>query len=805
MMLRQSPLIILVVLSSISPNVVLADRNIALHRSYTLNPRPNYKACTEEGDLTQLTDGKTFGCWWAKKTTVGWASASTGIEIVIDLGHLSPVDYVRVYTVGGGFADMEFPEFIAVLVSMDGKKYGFAGLVGSEELAHVRSIGHNRVPHTFVIDNLNTNARFVKVVARPHNTNARFFVDEIEVIGKEQRLDGKMFSRKSLLEFDDLEKLLVAIEDYLQLRENIEVTIKVLRNARARFSVDLLKKLSSNLNELAERLSLPTKEIYSRNELFALHKKLRDIRAQIYGEVYKKPFVCFVADPMQMLLAKDMQLVDVSKEQRIDIQLWKDEYESAALNVINCSQESLDMLVSFSPLVSRDGTIVDSRETVTVRRAIFVKALGAGSVADALVLQPEQPFQLQPSEISQIWLTVFNPALTTGDYKGTMAVAVSCGPKKLPIETIELRIRVEDITFPRDVALNTFTWDQYPWFQSVTKDILPVVSDDLEAHYTNVSVLHPWMLPFLKKKARHKDFSRFDRHLQVKNFARMYLLNLAWVPGQKDWGRFGQWMSPSWKQEFSSWLKMMVAHLLEIGIDYDKFAIYPFDESLCDEFYQVAKLIKEIDPKIRIFANNFGKGPKDFMRFKDLIDIWCPHWVHCKAHPEWLAIIKSFGKEVWTYGGEAKAPAKTRPSYGYYRLMAWDAFERGQKGVGFWVYINHDKHQRHAWDDTLAPRGYYGVVYAGAKSPVETYGEEIIPSRRWEAWREGIEDYEYLVQLRKAIDKVRAINPNAAAEAEATLNSQVKRVVSNRANSEIVYSARRIITKTLLQLRQLGH
>lgn len=777
---------------------VCGETNLALHKSYLLAPKPNYKGCTDDSDSIQLTDGKTFGCWWVKKTTVGWDRAARGIEIVIDLERLVPVDQVKVYSVGGGFAGMEFPEFIAVLVSKDGKKYEFAGLIGSEDLANIRSVGHNRVPHTFVIDSLNTQARYVKIVVRSHAPPPRFFVDEIEVIHKERRSGEKIIRRENLLKFDNLEQLLGAIEDYLQLRDNIRETLRVLQDNRNKFATDFFRKVSSELETLSEQFNLPTNEIHSQDKLFELRGKLGAIRAQIYRDIYKKPIVCFVADPMEILLEKNMHLVEVSKQQQFDIQLWQNEYESAAVNIINCSQEALDIVVSLSPLVSEDGTYIQSSKTFTVRRAVFVKGIGIGSIADALVLQPEKPFELPPGSVTQIWLTAFNPALAAGDYKGVLAVAASSKLKKLPIETIKLNLRVEDITFPEEITLNTCVWDMYAWFNPVTKHIMPTVSEDLRVHYINIAVLE-YLIPFLKKKHADHYFRCFEKQLPFTDFARMYLLYFGWLPDQKDKGRFGEWMSPSWKREFSSWLRGLVVILRQRGIGYERFAVYPFDESLCDEFYQVASLIRQVDPKIKIFANNLGKGPKDFMRFKDLIDIWCPHRVHCKKHPEWLAAVKSFGKEVWTYGGYTKGLGKAKPAYGYYRLMAWDAFERGQTGAGFWIYIDR-KANKYGWDDI--PRASYSVIYGATNSPVKTHGEKIIPSRRWEAWREGVEDYEYLVQLQKAIDRTRLSDPEAADNAQKVLDLQVGRVVNNRADSGIVYSARRIISETLLRLRQ---
>jgi hypothetical protein len=45
--------------------------------------------------------------------------------------------------------------------------------------------------------------------------------------------------------------------------------------------------------------------------------------------------------------------------------------------------------------------------------------------------------------------------------------------------------------------------------------------------------------------------------------------------------------------------------------------------------------------------------------------------------------------------------------------------------------------------DTYSPRVSYALVYRGNKGPID--------SKRWEAWRQGIADYEYLRMLSDAV------------------------------------------------------
>jgi len=54
----------------------------------------------------------------------------------------------------------------------------------------------------------------------------------------------------------------------------------------------------------------------------------------------------------------------------------------------------------------------------------------------------------------------------------------------------------------------------------------------------------------------------------------------------------------------------------------------------------------------------------------------------------------------------------------------------------------------------------------------------------------------------RAIEEVRKRDEKAADQAESVLVSQVKRVVTNREDADLVYEARKIISKTLLELKE---
>jgi len=772
--------------------LVSAGQNLALHKNYTLSPKPNYHLCIDKSDVIQLTDGRTSGSKWTNKSTVGWQKAEPAVEIVIDLGKKSAIYEVRIHTIGGGFADVEFPEFAAVLLSDDNRKFRLAGLVSSKDLENVRARGYRGVSSTMNIGNINAPGRYVKFIIRPKWRYV--FLDEVEVFGDSLSAARNIKLRNDLEVFTSSEELLKRIYGYLQLRENAAAALKSTKENRSKLSGQFSEKMLSELERQAQKADTPTK-------LLAIKEQVGKTRAEIYKAVYGKPFVCLPANPMEMVFEKKMPLHESTKD--ISVQMWQNEYESAAFNIVNCSDEMMTMAVSISPLLGPAGKQVDSKKTFTVRRAIYVKGSTVGSIADALVLQAERPFNLQPGGLTQIWLTIFNPRLTAGIYKGRVGVwAKTTNGKNLPIETIPVTIEVQKHKFPENFALNTCNWAYYKVASAAE------MAEDLHNHRINVYTVPPQDLPFLRFSSdrpnviRKQNFTKLDNALRYHNYARTYLLCLDFNSSKKDHGRFGniEWMTPEWKAVFSQWLKNLINHLKDTGVGYDKFVLYPFDESLCDDFYKLAKLIKATDPKVRIYANSFGKGPKEFMRFRELIDIWCLQDSHCMRHPQWLAQIKGFGKQVWTY--ECLRPMKAKDPYSYYRLMPWRAFKRGQTGAGFWIYYYGLNFETGAvpWDDTLRPRGFSGVVYGRGGSPVPGLLENIVPSRRWEAWREGVEDYQYLYEVQKAIDLIGTKNPARAKQTQKSLKATVDYVLRNSRDCDAVYQARRELTKILLEV-----
>ena len=144
-------------------------------------------------------------------------------------------------------------------------------------------------------------------------------------------------------------------------------------------------------------------------------------------------------------------------------------------------------------------------------------------------------------------------------------------------------------------------------------------------------------------------------------------------------------------------------------------------------------------------------------------------------------------------------PSKANP-YKYYRYAIWQTWNEGMTGFGYWIYC-----YREAWDYNRsgAPReGGYAVVYnttRGDTPPEVSKQELVIPGKRWEATREGAEDYAYLYLLEQAITKA---SPEAAAKAKKLLDSCVEKVMKNENNPLLAEKAKKQIMEELVEISE---
>ena len=150
--------------------------------------------------------------------------------------------------------------------------------------------------------------------------------------------------------------------------------------------------------------------------------------------------------------------------------------------------------------------------------------------------------------------------------------------------------------------------------------------------------------------------------------------------------------------------------------------------------------------------------------------------------PDWqeaFSVFSSGGREFWFYHAAAAGYGigRERDPLDVYRLLHWLAFRHGATGVYFWNMLHN---ATSGWQDGKPGERYYPMVYPIDKDnppprDVKT-SEVVVPSRRWEYTRMGIEDY---MLLRMARDSIAALEPAAQAGYTLRLDAIVKSVLMN--------------------------
>jgi hypothetical protein len=226
--------------------------------------------------------------------------------------------------------------------------------------------------------------------------------------------------------------------------------------------------------------------------------------------------------------------------------------------------------------------------------------------------------------------------------------------------------------------------------------------------------------------------------------------------------------SPEYAEGFKSSLKELADHLAAKGFSRNRWAFYPIDEPWNTGFTAIpslrrfCKLVKKSDPTAQVYADPAGLVRAEYLdEFKDLIDVWQPEMNLLKRDPVLLEWFKKNARHFWAY--EAPGPSKDLLPLGHYRTFSWYALKFGLEGAGYWVYRGDDNWW--GWTDTD-----YSSIYPS--------GDLVVPSRRWNADRDGVEDYRAVHVLRDEIAKARAAGRSTEADkAEALINEAIEKIV----------------------------
>ncbi|HPD13498.1 MAG TPA: DUF4091 domain-containing protein [Planctomycetota bacterium] len=402
-------------------------------------------------------------------------------------------------------------------------------------------------------------------------------------------------------------------------------------------------------------------------------------------------------------------------------------------------------------------------------------------------LLEDSSISAKAGQTGAVWLTVAVPDdAAPGTYEGHVAIAADGVEQKVP-----LSVRVYAARVPRQMSLKVVNWYypvvlthmyQAPWWSEKHWKLIEADAASMAAHRQSVGhvTLHETVRAVQDEKgAVAFDFANFDRMVETFRQA-----GLPWVMGSALAGRH-EWMSkdfyaiplpltkpdgtkgqfpapedPASKEEarkrvfvmtdafekyLAAFLPAFQKHLEEKGW-VESYIQLQADEpvgSNAAAYVRLGQLVKKYAPKLRraeaIRATNIVGA----------LDIWAPLLDQLDRQMKFFQERQAAGDEVWFYTCERPRGKYMNRLIDYplikTRLLHWANFATGTTGYLHWGF-------NPSWGNPFQnpgdPPGDATLVYPGVAklrgAPSSEDKLHSLDSLRYEAMRDGIEDYELL-------------------------------------------------------------
>lgn len=506
----------------------------------------------------------------------------------------------------------------------------------------------------------------------------------------------------------------------------------------------------------------------------------------------KNPYAAFPLDP-----AAPAKM----KLEKISITAAINEHASAEVLVTNPADAGpVEISVSAGGLRSPAGV----GPGVTMRELVFDRP--DGESPDPL---PEtRGFTLAPGETRILWITVNTTGSAAGEYSGELVLQ----PAGEEARKIPMGIRVLPISLPLGNPLRFTTWELfYGWRDKLVEDRAnwKYFHQDLIDH--GVNTFHV-VTEFPPRKADAEgnlitgpdDFKKFRDRFQTLDKSSHYLIygNIEMpfqIAGRK--GEELKYPSPEHAKAYKAYVGAIIRFLRNLGLTYEQFSLYPYDEIRENKVEIALKdyaLLKEVEPQARIFVTLGNesidaffeprKGSRPIKEIAPYVDIWCPgiSYYPYFANPQSKVAVqtakvvdfcKKTGREVTSYNVTTRAPYDLCP-YQRYRLKPWGAYTLGLTGYGFFG-VNQWKEET------------FTAIYPGSRP---------VPSIRWEAVREGMNDVKYMMVLREKMALARKAGKDVS-KAEELLAGALKEVNEKSLDASLAPTYREKVANMILEMQ----
>ena len=398
-------------------------------------------------------------------------------------------------------------------------------------------------------------------------------------------------------------------------------------------------------------------------------------------------------------------------------------------------------------------------------------------------LFPGDVLELEAGKTECFWLDVAVPATAQpGEFRTHISITADDPAVK---ETLSLLLKVHSVKVPFECSLPLTNWfsprpkelgfgdasaGSEAWFASVN-----LLFDSMWAHRQNM-FWTPLGPPWIKPQATESgelgfDFALFDAWVEAFSRPRggerkTYIEGqpIAWRQGYDGHVKARIWQmvngqpeetileanDPVAREGYRIFLAALKTHLQDKGW-IDRFRIHITDEPhghQLEPYRIIASYVREFAPEFRIMEALDIRD--DFAFFERNCDVWVPQLGRFDKSLDRMLERLSAGKEVWFYTCLFPNGAYPNRFVDYplikTRVLHWINFKWGFTGYLHWGFNQWRggdpfKNVEPPHGDSVLPPGDAWIVYPGEL--------QLLDSMRYEAMRDGVEDFELLTLLAK--------------------------------------------------------
>jgi len=792
--------------------------NVALGRPYTWGEPPNFRACSDIGDATQLTDGvRATAMFTTDRSWVGWQlnRSNAWTTITVDLGQVQPIKGALFSTIAC-VDSQEWPLVIGLLVSDDGVHYYHAGELTSLSAehglpAHTIDYTWSKITHSYWTQRLHTRGRFVRFAVANYPC---IFVDEIEVYrGPDSAAstppagipvtDMAAYIRENKLRCGIVRRIVLDAQD---VKSQIGGAAPFagqadLEAALANVIGQAMYLSGSDLHLGAEASHWPragdTSQFRTILPLNNLHRQVFRALAALWRAQGKQGLIGWQATLWDALSVTE---TPSSTPPSVSVALMQNEYRAGAFNLSNTTDSDMTVRVNVTGLPGGTNPSYVSVQPVPwtdTQRGVPVAAALPVCVADGSGF----PVHIPSGMTVQIWLTFHPTGVPAGTYTGTVTADGGTGETV----TVPVRLRVSPLAFPAQPTLSWGGWDNTDSNNSL--GLTPQNREALVRHLREYFVDTPWgtvaaMWPKpvpTDPVQRAEYFRPFDQWVSRWQdppgaaglpAARNYYIHMMSVTSSFGGHAVG---TAQFDAGVAQWLADWSAHWQSLGLSPNQIRLLIEDEPKtvgdCETVKGWARAIRKAfrpdEPRVLVWEDQVLLEPIDpatnqpsqaVLQLFDLCDILTPNRVTFLAWEPWRSIHRQqrdAGKPMHFYS--CLGASHWLDPYSYGRLQAWSCWSEGATAMFYWSFRDNgrttdDSEPASSWNEYHAKWSY---------TPLYLDATTVTSSKHMEAIREGVEDYEYLVMLKQRLAELKSAGnpPPMTAAAEALLSGAAGRVL----------------------------